>query len=86
MVEASPFYRCGRAVAEDGGQAAMVSFKRINAIDGREGLRRDFKRGIKVGSKGVEAASRGSELGGTGRPEAAVGRLARVVRGGRGWA
>jgi hypothetical protein len=85
-VEASPFYRCGRAVAEDGGQAAMVSFKRINAIDGREGLRRDFKRGIKVGSKGAEAASRGSELGGTGRPEAAAGRLARVVWGGRGWA
>jgi hypothetical protein len=56
---------------------ATVGFKRINAIDGQEGLRSGFKRVIKVGSIGAEAASHGSELGGMGRP-------ALATQGGRG--
>jgi hypothetical protein len=31
-----------------GGRAATIGFKRINAIDGREGLRRGLREEIKV--------------------------------------
>jgi hypothetical protein len=79
-VGVTSFYRGRRAVRGGCGRVVTVGVKRINAIDGREGLRRGFKKGDQgVGVKMLM----GHLYAEAGRPGAA--RLAQAARGGRGW-